>query len=325
MKYITDTDFLPEYRDLHFDSYQLLYGIAINQHEGMIYDTIITLCRTYRESILRKSKVDYWKTLVDRVISRLEYIEDKADVMIYLPYRQILCTPERLIQRYTYAKLVLDNVRGLEMNQLTRRGNKSVGDIRGFYPIKKLEDLMYDAVPFLAKSHNKSEVYIKQIVANELYRRGVESLDANPSTEEENMYIKVLLNGMYLKDIQPSMESKEDKEPSYDGHTKLESVGFVYYALQYYLNEAHLSKKKDMEELLRRAVVRIINGLETPHIKLDTKNISKNTAYKYVYNKSFNSKNTNFDTLQHIVDALKNHGIKPIPEELTQALGKYGK
>lgn len=329
MRYITDTDFLPEYRDLHFDSYQLLYGIAINQQEEMIYDTIITLCRKYRESILRKSKVDYWKTLVDRVISRLDYIDDKAEVMVYLPYTQMLCTPERLIQRYIYAKLVLDNVRGLEMNQLTRRGNKSADDIRWFYPIKKLEDLMYDAVPALAELHHKPEPYIRQIVASELHRRGVESLDANPSAEEENMYIKVLLNGKYLKDIQPSMESKDDKESSLDRHTKLEDVGFVYYALRHYFNKVQQTKKKDLEELLRHAVVRIINGLETPDVKLDTQYISKNTAYKYVYNKSFNSDNkrkiTNIDTLQHIVDALENHGIKPIPEELLQALGKFRK
>ena len=329
MKYITDTDFLPEYRDLHFDSYQLLYGIAINQQEEMIYDTIITLCRKYREPILRKSKVDYWKTLVDKVISRLDYIDDKAEVMVYLPYKQMLCTPERLIQRYTYARLVLDNVRGLEMNQLVRRGNKSADDIRRFYPIKKLEDLMYDVVPSLAELHHKSETYIRQIITNELHRRGIGTLDANPSAEEENMYIKVLLNGKYLKDIQPSMESKDDKEPALNSHTKLESVGFVYYALQYYFNQVQLSKKKDLDELLRKAVVRIINGLETPDVKIDTQNISKNTAYKYVYNKSFNSDNkrkiTNIDTLQHIVDALENHGIKPIPEELMQALGKYRK
>ena len=80
-----------------------------------------------------------------------------------------------------------------------------------------------------------------------------------------------------------------------------------------------------MEKLLKHAVVRIANGLETPLVKLDTTNISNNTAYKYVNKKLFNCKSTNFDTLQHIVDALENHGIKTIPEELMQALGKYRK
>ena len=218
MKYITDTDFLPEYRDLHFDSYQLLYGIAINQQEGMIYDTIITLCRKYREPILRKSKVDYWKTLVDKVISRLDYIDDKADVMVYLPYKQKLCTPERLIQRYSYARLVLENVRGLEMNQLIRRGNKSADDIRWFYPIKKLEDMMYEAVPILAELHHKTEKEVKKIVVNELIRRGIEATDANPSEENENLYKQIIKqlnkpfyeNTTFVGTIQKSLIEKEE-------------------------------------------------------------------------------------------------------------------
>ena len=321
MKYITDTDFLPEYRDLHFDSYQLLYGIAINQHEGMIYDTIITLCRTYREPILRKSKVDYWKTLVDSVISRLEYIEDKADVMIYLPYKQVLCTPERLIQRYTYARLVLDNVRGLEMNQLVRRGNKSADDIKWFYPIKKLEDMMYDAVPTLAVMHHKSEAAIRGIIKNELIRRGIEPSQANPSIEEENLYVKVFLNGRYLAELQPVSESKEDNDPVYSKQTKLESVGFLYYALQHYFGKVQELNKGETERLLKHAVVRIANGLETPLIKLDTTGISNNTAYKYVNKKQFANESTNFDTLEHIAIALKNHGIT-VPQEVSDKMRK---
>ena len=324
MKYITDTDFLPEYRDLHFDSYQLLYGIAINQQEEQIYDTIITLCRKYREPILRKSKVDYWKTLVDKVISRLDYIDDKADVMVYLPYKQKLCTPERLIQRYSYARLVLENVRGLEMNQLIRRGNKSADDIRWFYPITKLEDMMYEAVPMLAELHHKTEKEVKKIVVNELIRRGLEATDANPSEENENLYIKVFLNGKYLKELVPASESKEDNEPTYDKHTKLETVGFLYYALQYYFGKVQELNKGEFKQLLKRAVVRIANGLTTPHIKFDSEGSANNTAYKYVNKKLFNCKSTNFDTLEHIKEALENHGID-VPTELTQALGEHGK
>lgn len=316
MRYITDSDFLPEYRDLHFDSYQLLYGIAINQQEEKIYDTIITLCRKYREHILRKSKVDYWKTLVDRVISRLDYIDDKADVMVYLPFKQILCSPERLIQRYTYARLVLENVRGLEMNQLIRQGNKSVDDIRRFYPIKKLEDLMYNAIPTLSKLHHKSESEIREIIINELVRRGVESIDSKSSEENENLYIKVFLNGRYLKELQPASESKEDNEPTYNTQTKLETVGFLYYALQYYFSQAQELKKGEIGKLLKRAVVRIANGLETPLVKYDSANCSNNTVYKYVNKKLFNNDSTNFDTLQHIEEALKNHDIK-VPDELS--------
>lgn len=321
MKYITDTDFLPEYRDLHFDSYQLLYGIAINQQEGQIYDTIITLCRKYREPILRKSKVDYWKTLVDKVISRLDYIDDKADVMVYLPYKQKVCTPERLIQRYSYARLVLENVRGLEMNQLIRRGNKRADDIRWFYPIKKLEDMMYEAVPMLAELHHKTEKEVKKIVVNELIRRGIEATDANPSEENENLYIKVFLNGKYLKELVPASESKEDNEPTYDKHTKLETVGFLYYALQYYFGKVQELKKGEMEKMLKHAVIRIANGLETPLVKLDTTNISNNTAYKYVNKKQFNCNSTNFDTLDNIAHALLNHGIK-VPKELSDKMKK---
>lgn len=321
MRYITDTDFLPEYRDLHFDSYQLLYGIAINQHEGMIYDTIITLCRTYREPILRKSKVDYWKTLIDRVISRLEYIEDKADVMIYLPYKQTLCTPERLIQRYTYARLVLDNVRGLEMNQLVRRGNKSADDIKWFYPIKKLEDMMYDAVPKLAVLHHKSETAIREIIKNELIRRGLETTQAIPSTEEENLYVKVFLNGRYLKELQPTSESKEESEPVYNKQTKLESVGFLYYALQYYFGKVQELKRGETEKLLKQAAIRIANGLETPLIKFDTPGMANNTVYKYVNKKQFANEYTNFDTLEHIATALKNHGIT-VPQEVSDKMRK---
>lgn len=327
MRYITDTDFLPEYRDLHFDSYQLLYGIAINQQEEQIYDIIITLCRKYREPILRKSKVDYWKTLVDKVISRLDYIDDKADVMVYLPYKQKLCTPERLIQRYSYARLVLENVRGLEMNQLIRRGNKSADDIKWFYPIKKLEDLMYDAVPSLAELHHKSETHIRQIITNELHRRGIQTLDANPSLEEENLYVKVFLNGRYLKELQPISESKEDCNPVYDNQTKLETIGFLYYALQFYFGKVQNLNKGNFDKLLEHAAIRIGNGIKTPDVKYDAGKCSKNTIYNYVHKKLFNNKNgtpTNFDTLEGIKEALENHQIA-VPDELTQALGEHGK
>ena len=324
MRYITDIDFLPEYRDLNFDSYQLLYGIAINQQEEMIYDTIITLCRKHREPILRMSKVDFWKTLVDKVLDRLNYIEDKADVMVYLPYKQILCTPDRLIQRYTYARLVLENVRGLEMNLLKRRGNKSADDIKGFYPIMKMEDLMYNAVPALAKLHHKSESEVKKIITYELIRRGVEIAGVNPSEEDENSYIKVFLNGRYLKELLPTSESKEENDSIYNKQTKLESVGFLYYALQFYFRKVQKLNRGEFDKLLRHAVIRISNGLETPLVKLDTTNISNNTTYKYVKNKIFNGKFTNFDTLDHINKALKNHGID-VPQELSHSLSEYTK
>ena len=288
----------------------------------MIYDTIITLCRKHREPILRMSKVDFWKTLVDKVIDRLNYIEDKVDVMVYLPYKQILCTPDRLIQRYTYARLVLENVRGLEMNLLKRRGNKSVDDIKWFYPIKKLEDLMYDAVPVLAKLHHKSESEIRKIIENELIRRSIKIIGANPSEEDENSYIKVFLNGRYLKELLPISESKEDNDSIYNKQTKLESVGFLYYALQFYFKKVQGLNRGEFDKLLRHAVIRIANGLETPLVKLDTTNISNNTTYKYVKNKIFNGKFTNFDTLDHINKALKNHGID-VPQELSHSLSEY--
>ena len=316
MKYITDTDYLPEYRDIHFDSYQLLYGITVNHNEGMIYDTIITLCRRHREDVLRKSKIDYWQSLVKQVIINLNnYIEDRTDVMVYIPYKHLLCSCERLVQRYIYAQMVLENVRGLEMNKLERRGKKSIEDIQWFYPIKKLDELMYDSVPYLAELHKKPEDTIRQIIQNELIRRGIIPKSQNPSFEEENQYINVLLNGKYLKNLQPKIEEKDDIEIRYDKQTKLESVGFLYYALQFYFNQVHSVKKERIEKILEKAVIRIANGLETPTVKYDGSNCCNNTIYKYVNKKTFNCNSTKYDTLKNIREALSNHGIK-VPKEL---------
>jgi hypothetical protein len=318
MKYITDIDFLPEYKELHYDSYQLLYGIIVNHHEGMIYDTIISLCRKYREDILRMSKIDYWKHIVEEVITKLKmYNEEQANIMVYIPYSQLMCSPEMLLQRYIYAKMVLENVRGLAMNQLIRRGGTNYLQIGWFFPIMKLDKLMYDAVPHLANLHNKTEEEISKIIKDELIRRGIEEKSDNSSFDKEKTYAKVLFKGEYLANIPSSCDNEEDKEVISDRGYKLDCTGFIYYTLSHYFKQVRVQKKDNLDRLLKDAAYTITNGILKPDEKLNRSLKSGDTVYQYINKKIFNNEHTKIDTLIRLKTTLENCGIT-IPKELSE-------
>ena len=317
MKYITDTDFLPGYTEIHYDSYQLLYGVIVNHQEGKIYDTIISLCRKYREPILRMSKIDYWQHIVDKVIEQLQaYVETDDNIMVYIPYLNLMCSPDMLLQRYSYARMVLENVRGVQMGNLIRRNNWTFNDIRHFFPIKKLEDLMCDAIPNLAKTHNKEESKMREIIEGELIRRGIRKKDENSSFCEDNSYVKTLFKGEYLKNIQTKLESEDDVEQYTDKGNKVETVGFLYYALDHYFNKLRKQKKETHKQLLNDATYTIANGLFSPSEKLNRKLMSKDTEYQYIQKKTFNNQNTKLDTLKEIKTILENCGIV-VPKEIS--------
>ena len=319
MDYITDTDFLPHYKDIHYDTYQLLYGVIVNRQEGKIYDSIITLCRSHREPILRKSKIDFWKQLVDEVIKRLKcYSDSMREVVVYIPYAHLMCSPERLLQRYTYARMILDNVRDLDMNMLIRRNRGSLDDIAHFYPIKPLDELMYSAIPKLSLIHQRGEEEIRKVIENELYKRGIIKESQVSSIYKDDAYKKLFFDDRTLSAIQFNGESKEPESSSTkEDASIIESIGFLYYALHNMCDKVKKSNKDSTEKVVKAATWTIYHGLFHPDEKLDKSHSSGYTYYQYVSKKKFNNQTTKQYVLNNIKQALTNCGIV-VPEELSQ-------
>ena len=299
MRYITDRDFLPDVKDVSFDVYQLLYGVVYNGREDRIYDSIISLCRKHREPLLRKAKVNAWKTAVQETLSRLRAEEGKEYTEVYIPYLSLHCTIERLVNLYTFALNVLNEVYGVNMEDLKRRNDARASDVKGFYPIPNLADIMVGYAQKCRKDDSLGDAAAVAI-EEEIARRGIDSRFS--SFTEEDKYKKIFFNADSLPKITYEQQEEESPKKGKSEEYGIKS-GFLYYALKHYLSAVKPQvSKKQLDNLTEQGAFRIAQGLFKPEEPFDTTNQASETFYQYIHYKRFNdistdSKKRDYDTI----------------------------
>ncbi len=312
MKIITETDFLPHFRDIQYDLYQLLYGALINRREGQVYDTVITLCRRHREKVLRQAKIEHWIDAVSAVIDKLKFFAEKeGEYLVVIPYLPLRCKPQRLFQIYSFQKAVLENVGGLEMKELVRIDGKEVGDISDFYPLPSMDKILNNAVPMLEAQYSDR--------LTELNTTAEAIIDGLVKGERiPEIYSQVFLQGSEGS-LFETIDKDEPIKPIESSLSRVEDVGVIYYMLCHFMKKAHgENNAKRFQQNLENAARTIAWGLFKPDKKMDRSKSSRSTLYQYVKYRRFDDK---ADTLDYIEKVLENCGIEK-PKELKEARSK---
>lgn len=318
MRYITDTDFLPDVKDVSFDVYQLLYGVAVNGVETKIYDLVISLCRKYREPLLRNAKITAWKQATSDVIATLVGFEDEKGTEVYIPYVSLHCTISHLTNLYRFALNVLEQVYGLDMKVLVRRNNAKPEDVKDFYPIAKMSDLMRD---FADKCREDSGLGEQAALAveEEMARRGFG--EQVSSFSGENRYQKIFFKGAVLPII--TYEQQDEANSKQDvGEEYMVKVGYLYYALKHYMAAVKPQATKErVAKMTEDAVVRIANGLFKPNEPFSASDKGSDTFYHYAHYRKFNDVSTEAkaQNYKEIVRRLRKFKISEPDEPLKEA------
>lgn len=321
MRYITDTDFLPDVRDVSFDVYQLLYGVVVNGIETRIYDTVISLCRKYREPLLRNAKINAWKQAVESVLTRLsENAEEAKDAEVYIPFVPLHCSLKRLTNLYTFALNVLNEVYGLDIADLIRRNKASAEEVKEFYPIPRLSDLMQRFADKCREESGLGEAAACS-VEEEITRRGLGG-DIS-SISAENTYRATFLNETSVPSI--AYEQQEDESPKkVSGEEYSVKVGYLYYALKHYLNAVKPQATKDnVRRQTEQAAIRIAHGLLKPKEYFASTDMGSETFYRYVHYRRFNDVSTDagLKNYAEIERLLTKYKLSPPDEPLKRSKG----
>lgn len=258
MTYVKDTDFLPDVKNVSQDAYRLTYGIAKIRNERRIYDIIVYLCRAYPDTPLRRAKITAWKSVLEEVAEKIGTFSSSNGDVVYIPYFELVCTPEGLYNLYRFAIDVLNELYSLDKIPNYREVNGANKEgIQLFFPIDKLPDLMHN---FARKCRNNNAYgeEIEDIVENELVKRGLVS---GSTKKTQKTYEETFFNDD--KTIVPSgngyLETAEDNSPSW-----YTSIGFIYLALREYFTMAYDRKKTrdyTLGTVLDVATYRIAQGL----------------------------------------------------------------
>lgn len=322
MKYITDTDFLPEFSGLQNDAYQIIYGTAFTGRETAIYNNVIINCRDYTNLYLRRSKIDYWQSLTDEVIDKLKYYKnhEQMDIVIHIPYRLMICPLDIMIRRFIFLQKVLQNIRNVDtVEALEIQCGKF--NFLILSPLPRLMQMSYNAI---SKFYKIEKDKVQEMIEGELFRRGLLQKDRSSSNFDVNLYRNYFFNAK-AADVLPKIkngmdDNSQDSDEVIKGN-KVRNVGILYYALDYFFNQIRVSGKKQYFDILNDATWTIAHALYKPTEILDKKHLSESSEYIYVNQKRFNNNDTAINTIRYIMDVLTNCGIN-IPRELSK---KYSK
>lgn len=318
-KLLTDTDFLPQVKNIQIDLYRLLYGVLVNRSEGRIYDIIITLCKGHTEAPLRFAKIEYWISNVKQVIDVLSQYENDSNYEVYVPYLGLRCDVQKLVQLYSFALCVLEQVKGLKYSDLTRKNNSTLDSIRYFFPTAGIDTLMRESIPMLCKQYpDILPSMISKAIDRELYRRGFSSDAESSSFQGEDLYNNLFLNAAKVPLLPHTIEVENNEEYEYDNKTSLlKQVGIIYFMIEDYTNNLRKWNKDCWEREMNTLVRKIVSGLVEPNKPFNSGDMASTTAYQYVHGMKFCNKRTNIAVIEHLCRVLKNYKI-PFPAKLRE-------
>ena len=320
MKYITDTDFLPPFGDIEDDAYQLIYGTVFYKSEQAVYNAVLKFCKLYTDSCYRKSKIDYWQHLIDECVEKLSIYQNgkTGDVMVHIPYRLLVCTPDAIIRRFRFLQKVLQNVRDVEMldNLEEQKGPNSM------ISLSPLPHMMKKSIKIMACVYKIEEAKMAEMIETELDRRGFSHRKQSSSDFNKNLYLDFFFENDDLGNLPTSTGGELDidggNEDSVIQGTKVRTMGFLYYALTHFITNARGAGKTEIPDMVSKATWSIAHGLYKPEEQLNSNKMSDSTEYIYVQRKEFEKKTHN---LKYIKDVLKHCNIE-IPHELSKLLKK---
>lgn len=278
MTYVKDTDFLPDAKNVSQDVYRLTYGIAKIRNERRIYDIIVYLCRAYQDNPLRRAKITAWKSAIQDVIDRMGAFSTANGDVVYIPYFELVCSPEGLYNLYCFALDVLNELYHLE--KIPNYRDKAPKEtVQLYFPIGGLPDIMREFAR-KCKDNNEFGEEIEAIIENELVKRGLVATSTKKTnkTYEEIFYTDSKIAISNAKGI---FEEPEENTSWYS------SIGFIYLALKEYFTMAYDRKKtreKTLGTMLDIATYRIAQGLfkKDKPINGEKRTTSKQSFYSMV-------------------------------------------
>ena len=274
MNYIKDTDFLPNVKDVSNDVYRLLYGVVRIRVETKIYDMITVMCRKYPDTPLRKSKINAWKSAVSNTISRLES-HAKEDNLVYIPYFELLCSADSLLNLFRFTLCILNEMYTLERIPEYRRGTSKEA-IQLFYPIPSFVDILREFGHKCLKDKGiKGDV--EAAIEKELEKRGLIESSTMQTTDTFDTIF-------YEGENKPKISIPEEDEAPYieDVVDKVVKTGFLYYALKHYfeiVDKKQYNQDYVFGRLLTVATYRIAHGIMEPNSEM--KETKSNVYYQY--------------------------------------------
>ena len=283
-RFIKDTDFLPNAKDVSKDVFELLYGVVKLRVETRIYDAITLLCRRYPDAPLRNAKISAWKSAIKKVIEKLECLRGEEQEQVYIPYFELLCSIDRLINLYSFAEGVLIEMNSLSVIPPYRKG-MSNEKVQLFFPFGNLVDVMRK----FGKKCAETGLYddcVEIAIEKELEDRG---LIESSTLESDKTYDDIFFGGVNLPKHTVSIEEESVESDSEDD--KIVRAGFLYYALEDFykkiINNRGLYKSSESTAAMKTAVClatyRIASGLFEPDkpIKGGNETTSKRVFYTY--------------------------------------------
>lgn len=324
MKIISEVDFLPQVKDIQRDLYQLLYGILVIREEGKVYDSIITLCRGHQENVLRQAKINYWTSNVQQVLDRLNHFANEQDCHVYVPYLGLRCDVQKVIHLYSFGLSVLEQARGKSMEELQRRGKKKAEEIKDYFPIPYIDDIMFSSISTLQRQFpNIEKDMLYKIIDGELIRRRICRKTSSSSISGEDLYKKYFLSNETIALSSSPVTDEEDGGliAEGDGISLIMKTGVLYYMLGHFMEKARKSKKEFLDDEVKKATRVIAFGLFDPFKPYDSSNLSGTSVYQYVYHKRFCKNNTNDNVIRHLKDVLTKFKIT-IPDDLREQIKK---
>lgn len=278
MNYIKDTDFLPNVKDVSNDVYKLLYGVVKIRVETKIYDMITIMCRRYPDTPLRRAKISAWKSAIIDTIKRLEGYA-KEDSQVYIPYFELVCSADSLLNLFRFTLDVLNEMEGLDRIPDYRKGTSKEA-IQLFFPIPSFSDILRE---YGRKCLNNKSVQgdVAAAIEKELERRG---LIESSTLQTTDTFDKIFYGGGKTPKITlPEADDTPDVEEVADKTVK---TGFLYYALKHYfelVDKKTYTREHVFGRMLISATYRIANGMLDPNSERKAPN--GNTYYTYANNK----------------------------------------
>ena len=237
-KYITDTDFLPKelthYHGIYSDEmtddlYQIIYGIlAPSQTLSKVYEDVVRVVSREKSPAIRKFKLQTWKKSIDAILKTLNKVDTKGfEVIVYVPLRDCEMTISAV---QSYLQLAIFTISELlESDSIPEPTfpNDQVPDL------KKLFEESYSGVftmlddyepDFTALGWDDSRYqhaeYWKAIILDEMYRRGIETVnlkgEEEPILPSEYYGDSTLYNQTFIEKgmmLEPELESDDVPMP----------------------------------------------------------------------------------------------------------------
>lgn len=327
IKYITDTDFLPESLT-HFNNrttiddglYQIVYGTLHNKVSlTNVCDLVMRVTDSISNDFIKRFYLPSWKKSIENIIKTLGKLKDKEKTyQVNIPFTQYQESLEETVSRFQLAVFTI--------NELIDKGEKpyeipetpdypfpvmEIKELLGKYYEDYLIDISRD--PYLCADIE----YWRQIFFDEMYRRGISHFKEPNGNKNET----VLSPSKYYNEPQLFMESAFINQEELAGKIPDgDSPGLVQPANS--AKELKMKEKAGVLYYMLQALTTINNDNQHLAIALI------NRACDKEYDIKKPTAETNNNTIKRYISTFKSKGLKEEKQDFVDSvrsnLAEYG-